>query len=174
MDRKLHNYILIRLSLLVLLLYIFAFVAYKASADDYADVSLGMFSNSKPSLANVKFGQIGHREYWALGFFNQYEGGGWVQVNNGDARKSSAYVSDQVGLEAENVAVVRVAVGPAIISTPDSYLGGIFQFHETLFLGLKGTNGNTIGFSYQHFSSAGLETPNVGRDFGGIEATVPF
>jgi len=144
-------------------------------AEDYIDASLGMFHNGYPGPANVKFGQIGHRDRLGLGFFNQYEGGGWVQVNVGDGRKSAGYVADQVGVEVDNGAVIRLATGPALLSTTDSYLGGHFQFTEDLFMGLRDSRTTTaIGFKYKHFSSAGLEMPNRGRDFGGIEISFPF
>lgn len=144
-------------------------------ADDYIDASLGVFGNGRPSPANVKYAEIGHLDPIGLGFFNQYSGGGWIQVQEGDGRKSSGFVSDQFGLQVENGIVARIATGPSLISTPDSYLGGHFQFHETIFLGIRDNgNGNQIGFAYQHFSSAGLEMPNMGRDFGGIELSFPF
>lgn len=152
-----------------------ALIMQDSYADDYADVSLGLFHNGSPGPANVKFGQIGHRDFIGFGLFNQYEGGGWVQTTNSEGKKSSAYVADQIGLQVDNGLVARIATGPSIISSPDSFLGGNFQFTEDLFLGLKDAgNGNTIGFKYKHFSSAGLEMPNQGRDFGGIEISFPF
>lgn len=143
-------------------------------ADDYIDVSLGLYKNAIPKASNVKLIQLGHRDYIALGLFTQYEAGGWFQLDEGDGRKSSAYGAGQLGIEANGFLIARVAIGPALITTPDSYLGGIFQFTTDIFIGIKGDNENTLGFKYKHFSSAGLEMPNEGRDFGGLELTVPW
>lgn len=152
-----------------------ALITEDSRADDYIDASLGMFHNGSPSPANVKYGEIGHRDSLGLGFFNQYSGGAWIQSARGDGRKSSAFVSDQIGLGVNNGIAVSIATGPTLISTPDSYLGGHFQFHETLFLGVSDPATNTsIGFAYQHFSSAGIEMPNAGKDFGGAEIVFPF
>lgn len=150
----------------------FSLLAPKSHADDYVDLSLGLFKNSYPTFNNVKFIQIGHRDYIYSGIFTQYEGGGWVQQDVGDGRKSSGYAAGQVGIEADGPIAVRIAFGPSLITTPDSFLGGMFQFTSDVFLGVQGNNGNTIGMKYKHFSSAGIEMPNAGRDFAGLELTV--
>jgi hypothetical protein len=65
--------------------------------------------------------------------------------------------------------------GPAIITSPDAYLGGMFpQFSETLSIGFKDQRGRAIVGKYTHFSSAGFYQPNVGRDFGSVEASIPW
>lgn len=167
MARELWVGLLILISLLAVL------EAHSAHADDYIDMSVGMFSNGIPSPANVKLGEVGHRDSLGLGFVNDYNAGGWVQTNVRDGRKSSAFVSDQVGLEARAGIVMRIETGPAFISTPDTYLGGHFQFHETGFIGVRDiTTGDEVGLTYQHFSSAGIEMPNYGRDFGGVSVSI--
>ena len=146
----------------------------KSQADDFLNGSLGMFHNGAPSPANVKYGEIGHRDFFGP-FFNQFSGGAWIQTPHDDGRTSSGFVSDQLGIQVDRGVVIRMALGPSLISTPDSYLGGHFQFHETLFLGLRDrTYDVEIGFAYNHFSSAGFEMPNQGRDFGGIEMSIPW
>ncbi len=174
MNTKLAKYIILRLVFLTTCLMLMAWLAANVWADVYIDGSLGLFANGKPGPANVKYGEIGNRDYLPFGFYTQYNAGGWVQTDRGDGRKSSGFVSGQIGVEAERGVVLRLATGPAIISTPDSYLGGVFQFKDELFIGLKGYNDNTLGFRYTHFSSAGLEMPNQGREFGGIELTFGF
>lgn len=158
-----------------LLVYAIVSSLTHARADDYLDFSIGMFSNGRPSPADVKMVEIGHRDFLGLGFFNQYEGGGWIQVQEGDGRRSSAYAADQLGLEVSDGLVIRIATGPALIGTTDTYLGGHFQFTDEVLLGVEDkSTGSIIGFKYKHFSSAGLEMPNQGRDFGGLEVTIPW
>jgi hypothetical protein len=54
-------------------------------------------------------------------------------------------------------------------------LGGAFpQFHGELYGGLRDSQGNGIGIKYNHFSSAGLVTPNQGRDFVLLELSVKY
>jgi hypothetical protein len=178
------KWVTIRLMILICVLFTLLLIFNKgADADDvYIDASLGMFGNANPSPANVKFGQAGVRTpldrfFYDLvpNFYNQIEGGGWVQTDRGDGRKSSGYIADQVGVQVENGLLFRIATGPSLISTPDSFLGGHFQFKEDLFVGLRDQrNDVTMGFKYQHFSSAGFEMPNQGRDFGGIEVGFKF
>ena len=68
-----------------------------------------------------------------------------------------------------NGTVVSIFTGPALISIPDSYLGGPFQFMSDVHWGVQDMDLNYIGVYYRHISSAGLETPNVGRDIVGLE-----
>ena len=65
--------------------------------------------------------------------------------------------------------------GPTLISSTDVALGGYFQFNETAYLGIRDPNtDDSIGIAYNHFSSAGLESPNVGKDFMCLEIKFPF
>jgi hypothetical protein len=53
-------------------------------------------------------------------------------------------------------------------------LGGPFQFNHDFLLGVRGDNGALIGLDLKHMSSAGIEKPNVGRDFLLIHVELPF
>lgn len=173
MNNRRVKYILIRLGLMTAVLYLYAFWVYTARADDYASFMAGVFMSGEESLAETKFVNIGHRDDLAIGLSYQYEFGGWVDVA-GKGRRSSAYVAYQVGVEAGESTLARVMVGPALITHPDVYLGGPFEFTEDFFLGLRGKNGNIVGVKYKHFSSGGLYQPNVGRDLLGVEASIKF
>jgi hypothetical protein len=96
-------------------------------------------------------------------------GGFWID-DSGNGRNSSAFISGQLGFEVNsNGTVVSIFTGPALISIPDSYLGGPFQFMSDVHWGVQDMDLNYIGVYYRHISSAGLETPNVGRDIVGLE-----
>lgn len=61
------------------------------------------------------------------------------------------------------------------ITNIDNYLGGHFQFNEELGLGIKDQRTRTaIGLFYSHISNAGIQTPNMGKDFGGLKITLPW
>lgn len=142
-------------------------------ADDYATAAIGVFNSGKDSHAECKFVNVGHREDIGFGLTEQYEVGGWTD-SAGNGRSGSAYTAYQLGVQTDGPVYARVMTGPALITSPDSYLGGVFQFTEDFYIGLKGSNGNTVGIKYKHISSAGLEQPNVGRDFAGFEVGIPF
>ncbi len=174
MDSKLRNYILIRLSILVSILYLFSFLAYRAYADEvYTGAMVGVFNSGKKSLSETKFVNLGVRQDIIPGLVQQFEGGGWVDIA-GDGRKDSLYGAYQLGVEASHIVTARVMAGPAIVTTPDAMLGGPFAFTEDFFLGIRGDEGATVGLKYKHISNAGLEPPNVGRDFMGVEAAIHF
>lgn len=98
---------------------------------------------------------------------SQLEGGGWFDNSGEPGRKSSALLGGSFGVHVDaNYAYAQALVGPAYISQPDSALGGPFQFNNDVAFGLKDPKtGATVGINYKHVSSAGLETPNRGRDF---------
>lgn len=144
-----------------------------ARADNYASFMLGVFSSARDAYTETKFLCVGHREPLIFGFTHQYEAGGWTDIAGG-GRSGSLYAAYQVGVEAGEGAIGRIMLGPAIITRPDAYLGGPFEFTEDLFLGIKGGNGNIIGVKYKHLSSAGIYQPNEGRDLLGIEASIKF
>ncbi len=139
----------------------------------YASGMLGVASSGSNSLSETKFVNIGVRSYLGLGLTRAVEGGAWTD-RAGAGRRSSGYVSGLIGVEADGPCTARVMVGPALITTPDAYLGGHFQFTEDFFLGIRGKSDNTVGVHYRHFSSAGIYEPNIGRDFAGVEISIPF
>lgn len=135
---------------------------------------VGVFNSGKSGLSETKVLTLGVQEDLYGPLKQRANVGGWLdRVGNG--RKSSALVSGQLGFEVQNGGWVgSVFSGPAIISNTDSYLGGHFQFMDDLHLGLQDRDGNYIGVMYRHLSSAGIEMPNVGRDFMCLELRFPF
>lgn len=85
-----------------------------------------------------------------LGFY-----GGGVRVDAGDI-----------------LAQVGIALGG--ITSTDEYLGGHLQFTENLFLGLKSHRDAALGAFFKHISSGGISSPNLGRNFVGIEIRIPL
>lgn len=54
--------------------------------------------------------------------------------------------------------------GPGFITHPDTQLGGRFQFFHDVNVGVM-QDGFGMGLGFRHLSSAGLNRPNIGRDF---------
>lgn len=139
----------------------------------YLTGAVGVFNSGKSSLSESKYMNIGYRS--DLGWFKQgFEGGAWIDRVPG--RNGSLYGAYQLGYEVvtHDGLIARIMTGPALISTTDEYLGGHFQFKDNIYLGVKDDEGRTIGINYNHLSSAGIETPNQGRDFLGVEVGVRF
>lgn len=66
----------------------------------------------------------------------------------------------------------RVSGGPAYVSKTDDRLGGRFQILTKVGLGLHSDLGR-LGVVYQHLSNGGLTDLNYGRDYVGVEISIP-
>ena len=84
----------------------------------------------------------------------------------GGGQKSSFILTDRFGVRAlaKSGIELHIAFGPSYLVTPDTVLGGHFQF--SLEGGLCTNDGKeAICLNWDHYSSAGIEMPNLGRDF---------
>lgn len=106
----------------------------------------------------------------------QYEIGAWFDNSGINGRSSSSMGSVSAGINVNTGYIFGQAlVGPALISAPDSNLGGVFQFNNDVAFGLRDPDTNaTFGFAYKHLSSAGIESPNRGRDFMLFRISIPL
>ena len=131
---------------------------------------VGAFSSARHGPGEVKTYNLGLRQDLIDGFYSQYKVGLWGQGSNDEGMKSSGYGSAGLGFRVD-VKPVEFHAGWALggITTPDSYLGGYFQFNGDLGVTLRDYKGNGIGLAYSHLSSAGIEMPNQGRDFITLE-----
>ena len=91
----------------------------------------------------------------------------------GPQYKSSVNVSGSIGIKVAPESMYYEALwGLTYLGKTDSMLGGHFpQFKGTLGVGVEDEDG-FIGVQYQHISSAGIHTPNRGRDLLGIKIGV--
>jgi hypothetical protein len=89
---------------------------------------------------------------------------GYFNANN--IGQSSAWYSALLGVQVNTQSGLNthLAIGPSYLQTPDTILGGPFQFSSEIGLGLQDKVMN-IGVAFKHLSSAGIELPNSGRDF---------
>lgn len=98
------------------------------------------------------------------GLYSANEFGAWV--DNRPGASNAAFTKAQLGVVTgqERGWFAKAFVGPALISSRDAYLGGFLQFAEDFGIGLRDKD-TSVSISYSHFSSAGLSSPNKGKDF---------
>ena len=145
-----------------------------ASAGTFARYGVGVFRSQDYSSSAVKSFSVGHEENILGPVISQYEVG-YFGDSSGHGRNGGGFGDVGLGLEANpGYFVLRSTWGVGAITTPDSMLGGPFQFNHDFLLGVRGDNGALIGLDLKHMSSAGLEKPNLGRDFLLIHVELPF
>ena len=162
-------------ALVVLALVTSSFAHAGAQDEMFLDVGLGTFSTEGKSLSEVKFAKLGIQEEIWDSFKHRFNVGGWLD-QRGEGKTNAAFASYQLGFDVTNdVLEMGIFSGPGLISSTDTSLGGYFQFNETVYLGIRNPKSDeSIGISYNHFSSAGLEMPNQGKDFMCLEIKFPF
>lgn len=152
------------LNKILLIILFFGATAYAQDDQWVVDGGLGV-SNSAPSMKMLTVSL--QEDAWGP-LKQKFSVGGWLDSST--TNKSSALVSSQLGFEVNSNDIIGgVFSGPCILTSTDSLLGGYFQFMSDLHLGIQDRDNNYFGVFYRHISSAGLESPNIGRDVVGIE-----
>lgn len=143
-------------------------IPYQGHADSaFFGFGVGLGNSAKRSTGETKVANIGYRSDIFSGIYWQNKLGYFGDGSGNPSRKSSFYFASGPGMTVDLRPVeFRSGWSLCAISTPDSYLGGRFpQFNGEIYVGLRDKKGNGIGVGYEHISSAGLVTPNNGRDF---------
>lgn len=106
----------------------------------------------------------------------KWEVGFWSDQSGYPGAKSSAFGSYSLGVEPTYGGLyVSFFQGIALITHPDTVLGGPIQFVEDIGLGIRDKKrGTSFGLQYKHVSSAGIFKPNRGRDTFGIQVRIPW
>lgn len=125
-------------------------------------------------LGGSKTLYLAYQNHFNGPFIFQTEGGFWID-NVGGGRKSASLLGTSLGVHVKAGYVFAQALtGPAVITDRDTILGGNLQINNDIAIGLVGEDGNTFGVAYKHISSAGLSSPNKGRDFIMFRVGIPF
>jgi len=154
---------------LFLLVVLFLIPTFTRSDEMLFDVGLGALDTS----SSMKFFSVGIQEDLWGPLKERASCGGWVDSSAGAS--SSGFFSGQLGFEVDSGSLTGDAFfGPGSITQTDVLLGGYFQFESSLELTFHDINRNGMGVFFRHFSSAGFEMPNQGRDVLGLELIFPF
>jgi Lipid A 3-O-deacylase (PagL) len=138
-------------------------IAYAQDLQTVLDIESGVSNSSQSKMLTLGV----QEDMWGA-LKDKFMAGGWI--DNGIGKSSSALVSGQMGFEVDRSGLVGgIFSGPSVVFTPDVLLGGWLQFVSDVHLGIEDTKSNYFGVMYRHISSGGLETPNVGRDYVGVE-----
>lgn len=143
-------------------------------AGTFGRYGVGVFNSSGASQTAVKSFSVGYEERWVGPIIHQYEIGMYSDPS-GEDRKSSGFGFYSLGVETNpGYFVARSLWGIGAITTPDSMLGGWFNFAQDFLIGVRDDRGCIIGLNYKHISSAGIYQPNRGRDFVVIHVEIPW
>lgn len=137
-----------------------------ASADQVAfKYGVGTLLPDQSSMS-VKAFSISSQDYLGWGVTEQVELGVFSDIY-GEGRESAGFGFYSLGatVDAEPFRL-QALWGVGGITNPDNRLGGLLQFTYDMGLSLYNSHSNeSIGVGYKHISSAGLSSPNRGRDF---------
>ena len=115
-------------------------------------------------LTQVKTFAINYNE--GNTFRTKYEVGIYTDPRSGDGRKTSGFGSASIGLRPQiKGLLIESYWGAGAITHPDTNLAGPFNFFHSIAIGAIDSKSNSISLSYKHISSAGIYSPNIGRDF---------
>lgn len=99
-------------------------------------------------------------------FRHKLSAGAWIDPHPEFNRSSATFSSYSIGLRVEpGYFYFEDYAGLALISETDSMLSTNFEFTEEVGMGVKDNEGRFFGLEYRHFSNAGIQDPNKGRDF---------
>jgi hypothetical protein len=155
----------------IIKLIIFMCLSQSAYAQDdqwVLDGGVGAFHSADKGLSETKMLTFGIQEDLWGPLKDRTVVGGYLD-NAGNGKSGSALIAGQLGFEVNRDGLVAgIFAGPSIITTPDSLLGGYFEFTDDLHVGIQDRD-NYIGVFYRHISDAGLTSVNIGRDVIGLE-----
>lgn len=104
------------------------------------------------------------------------EAGAYTDQSKRGGVRSSGFGFAGIGVQPEyGPLYVNFFQYVGLIGSPDTVLGGLFQFSEEVGIGIKDErNGTSVGLFYKHISNAGISLPNIGRDFAGVQVMIPL
>jgi len=92
--------------------------------------------------------------------------GGWFDPKPVLKRSGASFGAYSIGIKVEpGIFYAENFFGVSLISQTDSMLSTNFEFTEEIGIGIQDALGRFLGFQWKHFSNAGIQLPNKGRDF---------
>ena len=127
---------------------------------------VGILQSAQKSNSDSAFGSLSYQTPIKGSLYHQVESGLWTSRARDLGQKMSGFLSHNLGLKLNlGPCYIESMHGLGFITTPDSLLGGRFQFFHDVGFGAKDKVGSAFGVQIKHISSAGLEKPNIGRNF---------
>lgn len=155
-----------------LLIFLALIMPLNTYAGSFVKYGLSVLGDTPHSPAKIV--ALGYAEEWFGPLSHQWEVGVFADSSSID-RKNSGFGFYSVGIEVNpSPVVVRSLLGAGLITTPDSVLGGNFQFTQDFLIGLRDQRRNLIGLSCKHISNGGLTFPNKGRNFLALQVEIPW
>lgn len=152
------------------------FLSTSVFAGDFVGkYGVGIFVPDSQSPVEVKLFSAAYQDtFWKDVLLYQIEGGVFADAHGG-GRSSSGFAAASVGVRVTPPVLYAESLwGAAFITSPDSMLSTFYEFTNDTCLGIHDDRGRAIGACYKHFSNAGIQLPNKGRDFILIQFHVPL
>lgn len=142
-------------------------------ADDYS-FKYGMGLQDAKPTGDIKYFSLRHEQHEVYALHSAREAGLWVD-NLGNGRRNAAFGKYQLGVKPGNETGVYAKAfwGVQLQSSIDSRLGGYAEFSQDAGLGIRDET-SFVEAGYTHVSSAGIFSPNYGRDFLNLSMGVRF
>lgn len=159
--------------LLLVLICLTSLVCRNCFAEATAMIGAGKGITGEPGTPFERVAVIGYQHAFSPDFFARGEIGKFEDYSGNG--KSSAWITPIFGIKAVSKMgpELHVGAGPGYLHVPDNILGGHFQFFLEGGLGIASYDGHSyVGIAWKHISSAGIETPNKGRDFIVVQVRV--
>ena len=177
--RMLKNFCLFLVAMVVFLLAT-ASVCYPrdelgGGRGSFLKYGVGLYETSDKTLSSSKLFSLGYISEFLGPLVRQYEVGAYFDNSHREGASGSGFADFAIGLDVRpGDFVARSTWGAGAITSPDTILGGWFQFTQDLYLGITDKTGNAIGLNYKHISSAGIYKQNKGRDFLTVQVSIPW
>jgi len=154
---------------LVLAWVIMIVVGLASVADAYElgikyGLGFGVPEQQEPS--EVKFVSVEIQNSLGSLLKHKLAAGGWFDPKPVLKRSGASFGAYSIGIKVEpGIFYAENFFGVSLISQTDSMLSTNFEFTEEIGVGIQDTLGRFLGFQWKHFSNAGIQLPNKGRDF---------
>lgn len=129
-------------------------------------IKYGLETTDQVTAKEVKFVSLEYQNDIAFIFRHKLAAGAWFDQNTDLNQSSSNFVAYSMGIKVEpGIFYLENLFGISLISRTDALLSTNFEFTEELGVGVQDEYGRYIGASFKHFSNAGIQLPNIGRNF---------
>jgi hypothetical protein len=158
----------------VVLGFVFLFSTAAFAGNFVGKYGLGIAPDSH-SPVEVKLFSAGYQDTYLHDIMLYQLEAGVFADSHGDGRRSSGFTAASTGIRVDPGTVyAEMLWGVALITSPDSMLSTAYEFTNDTVIGIRDSKGRAFGIGYKHFSNAGIQLPNKGRDFVLIHFQVPL